>query len=183
MQSDTIAMACPEQLGNMARIRNLKATECIKIVIELYIVADKYDMPTIQKQSAWTMMCGWVQKLVLEIDLGETTQYDSYQHAVKEVFFNVVCDRLGDYPQDLYLFFQFCVMLALVKHKNADILLSAARAYPDLLMFVASKLGAGYCNDQEELAAAKKEISALERRARRIKDAVAAPDEQSDEET
>ena len=129
----------------LARYAITDAQEYLETIVGLYLIADKYDMPVVRTMCAECSLSNSIDGLLLAFGDGNNEQPDSTLKegdvlVFKQKFFDVICDRLGDYPEDLFGLFYDFVEQSLEEGCDTKVMFEACAQYPRLSVYVSTTL-------------------------------------------
>ena len=137
-------------------------------ITETYIIADKYEMQTLQSACASTILPEFLARYYEMDDECLLRTVEDF----KELFFDKMCERFGHFPEDLYNFFAFAIELYAPQEGNADVLLDAASECPNLALHINKALAKKICADRKAMTAVNDQLSALQTQLGQVLDPI-----------
>ncbi|KPI37787.1 uncharacterized protein AB675_165 [Cyphellophora attinorum] len=105
-------------------------------LIDLYVIADKYLMDGLRKICTEEFFPRFLM-ILLNTHGDKRARAQYHEQGFLKKFFRVVCDRLGDFPEDLFDLYKTVLLLNIRAGQDAEAMFVAAAEYPELRQYVA----------------------------------------------
>ena len=134
----------------------------LDVLTEMYLIADKYDMPALRNTIASQLLPEHLKAPPLAARSGHPYfcqgyfcrryKYTAYcrQSSFLRAFFDKIIDKLGDFPEELFEAFYLGVKQYANLDGDVQALMNAAAEYPDLLVYTSIQLAKTYYSARTE---------------------------------